>query len=149
MVGVLLPALVTGCASALVHTEGVAGPVTWQATDFKLVKTTVNGQPGARYSFTLRMKESSGTGMTFTKMQQSIFQHGVNPVSTQHTGRWHLRPHGELHVPFSFSWYCPQAFELCGGAVGAPRWEITLTGSDDRGQPVTAVIEVAPPPTSS
>jgi hypothetical protein len=87
--------------------------------------------------------------MTFTTLHQAISQQGVHPVSTQQTGRWRLRPHGELHIPFSFAWYCPQAFEVCVGAVGAPHWEITLRGSDDRGQPVTAVIEVTPPPVSS
>jgi hypothetical protein len=149
VVGVLFLALVTGCTAARVQTAGVAGPVAWQATEFTRAETTVNGQPGARYAFTLRVQEPRGTGLTFTTLHQAISQHGVQPVSTQQTGRWRLQPHGELHIPISFSWYCPQAFEGCARVVGAPRWVITLSGSDDRGQPVTAIIEVSPPATSS
>lgn len=44
-----ISALVMGCSSAHIRTEGIAGPVTWQAMDFQLAKAAVNNQPGERY----------------------------------------------------------------------------------------------------
>lgn len=136
---------VVGCASAGVRTEGATGPVAWQATDFKLAETTVNNQPGERYSFVLLLKETHGIGITFTELQQTVFQHGVlQSAARQQTGRWRLRPKGELRVPLAFSWYCP--ILPCDQVHGAPWWHITITGTDDRGQPVKLTLDVAPPP---
>jgi hypothetical protein len=145
LISSLIAALVMGCGSAPIRTEGIAGPVTWQAMDFQLAKATVNNQPGERYSFTLLLKETRGAGMTFTEIKWTISQHGVTPTTSDRTGRWRLPPHGQWRVPFSFSWYCPQAFESCAGARGVPQWNIILTGTNDRGQPVQVVIAVAPP----
>jgi hypothetical protein len=145
LISSLIAALVMGCGSAPIRTEGIAGPVTWQAMDFQLAKVTVNNQPGERYSFTLLLKETCGAGMTFTEIKWTISQHGVTPTTSDRTIRWRLPPHGQWRVPFSFSWYCPQAFESCAGARGVPPWNIILTGTDDRGQPVQVVIAVAPP----
>ena len=146
LISALIPTLVTGCASAPIRTEGVAGPVTWQALDFQLAKTTINKQPGERYAFTLLVKETRGAGITFTEMRWTISQHGVTPSTSERTGRWRLPPRGQWRLPFSVSWYCPQAVDSCPGATGVPQWHIILTGTDDRGQPVQVVIAVAPPP---
>lgn len=149
VISLFIAALLAGCAGAPVRTEGVAGPLTWKATDFELTKTTVNNQQTASYSFALFLKNTSGTGMTLTKMRGSVFQHGVSPASLEHTGQWRLGPDGELRAPFGFSWYCPEQFDGCGATAGTPQWKIILTGSDDRGQPVTAVIEIIAPPLPS
>lgn len=146
MISVL--ALVAACASASLRTEGVTGPITWQATDFKLAKTTANYQPGERYSFMLVLKEINGVGITLTEMKWTVSQHGLShSPSSQRTGSWRFRPHGELRIPFSFFRYCP--YDSCLEVYGAPRWNITFTGSDDRGQPVKLVIDVEPPPLQS
>jgi hypothetical protein len=79
LISSLIAALVMGCGSAPIRTEGIAGPVTWQAMDFQLAKATVNNQPGERYSFTLLLKETRGAGMMFTEIKWTISQHGVTP----------------------------------------------------------------------
>jgi hypothetical protein len=60
----LMSLLVGGCASTPVHTDGATGAVAWHAVDFQLAKTTVQGQPGERYAFTLVLSERGGTGVT-------------------------------------------------------------------------------------
>ncbi len=138
--------LVLGCAAAPIRTEGVTGPVAWYATDVTWAKTTVDGREGERYSLTLVLKETSGAGITFTHLKRAVFQHHVRSSPVERTGRWRLQPHGELQFPFSHSWYCPQAFDRCLEVYGAPQWTITLTGTDDRCQPVQLVIDFASPP---
>jgi hypothetical protein len=55
-----------------------------------------------------------------------------------------------LRLPFSFTHYCPQAFDGCRGPrVFTPHWHIALNGADDRGQPVQVVIDLDAPPISS
>ena len=146
----LMSLLVVGCALTPVHTDGVTGFVAWHATDFQLTKVTVRGQPGERYAFTLVLSDRGGTGVTFTALQRTVSAHHVRTTSTERTGRWRLRPNGELRLPFSFAYDCHQAFELCHEpATFAPHWHIVLNGADDRGQPVQVVIELDAPPISS
>lgn len=146
----LMSLLVGGCASTPVHTDGVSGSVAWHATDFQLAKATVQGQPGERYAFTLVLSDRGATGVTFTVLQRTVSAPQVRTVSTERTGRWRLPPNGTLRFPFSFTHYCPQAFDSCSGpAVFAPHWHIVLHGADDRGQPVQVVIDLDAPPISS
>ena len=63
--------LVGGCASP-VHTDGATDAVAWHAVDFQLAQTTVQGQPGERYAFTLVLRERGGTGVTFTALQRTV-----------------------------------------------------------------------------
>jgi hypothetical protein len=142
--------MLVGCASAPLHTEGVAGPVAWQATAFQLAKTTIQGQPGERYAFTLVLHNTGGTGVTFTELQRTVSAHQVQTASTERKGQWRLPPHGELRLPFAFAHYCPQAFESCSEPpVFAPHWHLVLNGADDHGQPVQVVIELDVSPISS
>ena len=146
----LMSLLVVGCASTPVHTNGVTGSVAWHATDFQLTKATVQGQPGERYAFTLILSDREGIGVTFTVLQRTVSAHQVRTASTEQTGLWRLRPNGELRLPFSFAYYCHQAFEICHEpAPFAPHWHIVLNGADDRGQPVQVVIDLDAPPMSS
>jgi hypothetical protein len=145
----LMSLLVAGCASTPVHTDGTTGAVAWHAIDFQLAQTTVQGQPGERYAFTLVLSERSGTGVTFTTLQRIVSAPRVSPASTARTGRWRLPPNGELRLPFSFTHYCPQAFDgLRGPHVFTPHWQIVLNGADGRGQPVQVVIDLDVPPLS-
>jgi hypothetical protein len=146
----LMSLLVVGCASPPVHTNGVTGAVAWHATEFQLTTATVQGQPGERYAFTLVLSDRGGTGVTCTALQQTVSAHQVRTTSTARTGRWRLRPNGELRLPCSYTYYCHQAFESCRGpATFAPHWHIVLDGADDRGQPVQVVIELDAPPIAS
>ncbi len=138
-----LAALIAGCASPPIRTEGVTGPVTWHAIDLKLAKTTVDGIEGERYSLTLVLKEMNGTSITFTNMKRTVFQHHVSRSSpAEDVGRWRLQPNGELRFPLSFAWYCPG--QPCLPVHGGPQWNILLTGTDDRGQPVRLAIDFVP-----
>ena len=146
----LMSLLAGGCASTPVQTDGATGAVAWHAVDFQLAQTTVQGQPGERYAFTLVLSERGGTGVTFTALQRTVSAHRVQTASTARTGRWRLPPHGELRLPFSFTHYCSQAFDRCRGpATFTPHWHIVLNGADDRGQPVQVVIDLDGPPLSS
>ena len=143
----LMSLLVMGCASTPVHTDGVSGAVAWHATDFQLTKTTVQGQPGEQYAFTLVLSNRGGTGVTFTTLQRTVSAHKVRAASTERTGHWRLPSNGELRLPFSFTHYCSQAFDSCRGpAVFTPHWHLVVTGADDRGQPVQVVIDLYAPP---
>jgi hypothetical protein len=143
----LISLLVGGCASTPVHTDGVSGPVAWHATDFQLTETTIQGQPGEQYAFTLVLSDRGTTGVTFTTLQRTVTAHHVRMASAERTGRWRLPPNGTLRFPFSFAYYCHQAFEICNEPVPfAPRWHIVLDGADDRGQPVQVVIDLSTPP---
>jgi hypothetical protein len=128
----------------------MTGSVAWHATAFQLAQATVQGQPGERSAFTLVLKELNGVGITFTDLQRTVSARHVNTASTERTGRWRLRPNGELRLPFSFTYYCPQAFDSCSGPpVFAPHWHLVLKGADDRGQPLQVVIDLDVPPRSS
>jgi hypothetical protein len=111
----LMSLLVVGCASTPVHTDGVTGSVAWRATDFQVTKAAVQGQPGERYAFTLVLSDRARTGVTFTALQRTISAPQVHTTSTARTGCWRLPPNGELGLPFSFTHYCPQAFDSCSG----------------------------------
>jgi hypothetical protein len=142
--------LVSGCASTPVHTGGISGALAWDAADFQLTETTVEGQAGERYAFTLVLSDRGATGVTFTALQRTVSAQHVRTASIERAGRWRLPPNGTLRLPFSFTHYCPQAFDSCSGpAVFAPHWHIVLKGADDRGQPVQVVIDLDAPPVSS
>jgi hypothetical protein len=146
----LISLLGMGCASPLVHTDGVTGAVAWHATEFQLVKSTVQDQPSERYAFTLVLSNRGGTGITFTALHRTVSAYQVRTTSSERTGRWRLPPHGTLRLPFSFAYYCHQAFEVCHEpATFAPHWHIVLNGADDPGQPVQVVIHLDAPPITS
>jgi uncharacterized protein YceK len=140
--------LVVGCAAIAARTQGVEGPVSWRATDFKVVKTPAGSERSGGYSFVLILKEMTGVGIVFTSLQHTVSQHGIQPSSAEATGRWVLPAHGELRLPFAFSWHCPEVFEACGPVLGAPHWTIVLAGTAGRGKPVRLVIDLIIPPTS-
>src|SRR5262245_40868854 len=126
--------LLSGCAMYL---RGVSGPVAWQATDLRVVERSVAGAERDIYAFTLVLEETQGTALTFTQMEYTISQPGVNPAgTTRHTTiLWKLRPRGELRQPFSFYWFC-DASQCQERRPIAPWYTIVLTGTNNHGQPV-------------
>ena len=143
MLGILVVAM--GCASAPVSRSDVAGAVAWRATAFQRVPTTVQDRPGERYSFTLLLREQTGTGITFTRVTQTVSAAAVQPMTVTQDGQWRLPPKGELQLPFRLVWSCPALSETCATAAGPPHWHILLTGTTDHDHPVQLGLEVDAP----
>src|SRR5215510_5982695 len=103
----LISALVMGCGSAHIRTEGIAGPVTWQAMDFQSAKAAVNNQPGERY------------------LPTRGNPHDIRPDwSVALPSPW------PVACTILFLVVLPQAFESCAGARDVPQWNIILTGTN-------------------
>ena len=146
----LLGMVVAGCAPLGIRTEGVSGPIAWRATDLKIravgeASGFIGRAVQEAYSFTLVLKESQGTAITFTNMAATFsVATAVLPGSFEQTGRWELRPYGELRWPLETSYSCT-SIDCVNPGVIAPVWHITLTGTDDRSQPVRVVIDLRLP----
>jgi hypothetical protein len=134
-----------GCASASVSRSDIAGAVAWRATAFQQVRTTVHDRPAERYTFTLLLREQTGTGMTVTRVTQTVSAAYVQSMTVTQNGQWRLPPAGELQLPFRLVWSCPALSEACSTAAGAPYWHILLTGSTDHAHPVQLTLEVDVP----
>jgi hypothetical protein len=135
-----------GCASAPVARSDSTGAVAWRVMAFQRVPTAVSDHPGERYTFTLLLREQAGTGMTFTRVVQTVSALQVAPMAATQDGRWRLPPKGELQLPFRLVWSCPALSEPCSTAAGPPHWHIHLTGITDHGAPVQLALEVNAPP---
>ena len=73
--GILAGALIVGwgplgCASAPVSRSDIAGSIAWHAIAFQRVLTTVQDRPAEQYTFTLRLREHTGVGITWTRHAQ-------------------------------------------------------------------------------
>jgi hypothetical protein len=134
-----------GCASAPVSRSDIAGAIAWRATAFQRVPTTVHDRPGERYTFTLLLREQTGTGFTFTRVTQTVSAAQVEPMTVTQDGQWRLPPMGQLQLPFRLVWSCPTLSQACSAATGPPRWHILLTGSTDQGSPVQLILEIDAP----
>jgi hypothetical protein len=143
MLGLLV--VVMGCASAPVSRSDVVGSVTWRATAFQRVPMTVHDRPGERYTFTLLLHERAGTGITFTRVTQTVSADSVRPRTATEEGQWRLPPKGELRLPFRLVWSCPALSETCSAPAGPPHWHILLVGTTDHGEPVELSLEVDAP----
>jgi hypothetical protein len=135
----------TGC---IAHLKGVSGPVTWQATDLRVIERSVSGAARDIYAFTLVLEETYGAALTFTNLEYTISQPAFNPTgeTRQAVISWKLRPYGELRLPFSSYWYCAALATDClrAGAI-APWYHIILTGTDDQGRAVRVAMDLRLP----
>jgi hypothetical protein len=118
------------------RTAGTAGPVQWQAIDLERSRRRVNGQEMDAYDFTLVVRETRGVGITFTNAKNDIYQ-GNWEGHSEHDERLELLPYCELQMAFSSTGF------------RTPLWTITLTGKDEKDQPVLVTIETALPPDPS
>ncbi len=145
---VLLGVVVAGCAVRGVRTEEIRGPVTWRAENFRIIQRPIVGDAtrdkGDHYMFTLVLREPHGTAITFTHIAWTVDQPNTTSAASENTGRWALRPHGELRLPFSAYFYCSESVCWETGAL-APVYNIILTGTDDQGQPVRVAIDLRLP----
>jgi len=146
----ILGAVLTGCASLGVRTEGTSGPIAWHVTDLKSeLVPGLRGTPGdarGTYSFTLVLKETQGIRITFTYRKDTMYASSITILqSVDQAINLRLRPHEERRFPLTFSWGCPAGDCLQVENV-APRWTINLTGTDGKGNAVTVVININLPP---
>jgi hypothetical protein len=143
MLGLLVIAM--GCAGAPVSRGDIVGSIAWRATAFQRVPMTVHDRPGERYTFTLLLREQAGTGITFTRVTQTVSAAVVRPMTVTQEGQWRLPPQGELQLPFRLVWSCPALSEACSTAAGPPHWHILLVGTTDHGEPMQLSLEIDAP----
>jgi len=146
-VAVILILPVTACASLGVKTSGISGPVAWQAVEMNVSGNAVLGQNSSWYSFVLALKETSGSTITFTRVEGSVSAgYGVLRPAERvvDVGRWQLPPHGELRLgPFASRLICVDS--PCGLGSFAPVWKIVLAGKDEEDHEIRLLIDVALP----
>jgi hypothetical protein len=148
LAGLLLPLGLAACASLSPRTQGHTDLVAWQATDLSLEQKTVNGRSGWFYSFALLVTEERGKAILFTEIETTIYQPGVMPWSGRFRGAWRLGTNEQFRIPLVSTIYCHSTGGgMCSGTqVPIPLWQIRMSGTDDRGQPVTTVIDLSLPP---
>src|SRR2546425_11517779 len=109
-VAVILILPVTACASLGVKTSGISGPVAWQAVEMNVSGNAVLGQNSSWYSFVLALKETSGSTITFTRVEGSVSAGSgvLRPAErVVDVGRRQPPPHGELRLgPFASRLIC-------------------------------------------
>src|SRR5882724_4009748 len=143
---VLLGMLIAGCVPLGTTTEGTSGPLAWHVTDLKTesvpgLRGTI-GEARGTYSFTPVLKETQGIPITFTYRKDTIYASSLTILkSADQAINLRFRPHQERRFPQTFSWGCPAGDCLQVENV-APRWTINLTGTDDKGSAVQAVINI-------
>jgi len=143
LIFVLLGMLMAGCVPLSTTTEGASGPITWHLTDLKT--TAVPGESQGMYAFTLVLKESQGTPITFTYRKDTIYASGLTVLrSVDQAIDLRLRPYEERRIPVTFTWGCP-AGDCRKLGIVAPIWVMNITGSDEKGQAVQAVIKIRLP----
>lgn len=131
------------CAAVQPHTEGRSGPLTWQATDLQWQPLGWDSRES--YNFTLRLQETAGTSLTFTKLAARLLNSpDGRPVWWEEDGQWRLPAHGDLRLPLTSSRHCPYIHCMQHGTL-APQWSITLQGTDERGNPVQYSLQVRLP----
>jgi hypothetical protein len=134
--------VVMGCAGTPVPRSDITESIAWRATAFQRVPITVRDRPGERYTFRLLLREQAGTGITFTRVRQTVSATHVEPMTATQDGAWRLPPNGELQLPFRMVWSCPDLSETCSNAAGSPHWHILLTGATDYGHPVQLSLQI-------
>jgi hypothetical protein len=126
-----------------VRTQGVSGPVDWRTTDFEWHPEAFGEQV---YTFTLLLRETQGRDLTFTRVAAVLYNATDSlPAHWQRTGQWRLPAQGELRIPLGSRRYCP--YVKCGdsGPGLEPVWHLTLSGTDQGGQPVRLVMDLRLP----
>ncbi len=140
-------ASVLGCASFAVKTEGVAGPVSWQATDLDLSRRTSGTQDLWTYSFFVLLHEQQGTSLVFNEIRTAVYQPRVDTWATTYNGVWRLGANGLMRIPLQVTLYCPSTGggNCAGPSVPAPLWQLGLRGRDEQKRPISIVIDIRLP----
>jgi len=142
-IGALMILTIAGCAALGPRTEGVAGPIRYRATDLELARRTIDNRELWFYSFSVHVTELQGRELVFNEIETTVYQPGTRPWSPVYRGKWKLPAHGELRIPLATTLACRGPEGNCSGPnVPMPLWQITLTGTDDRDEPIRLVIDL-------
>ena len=145
LIGIVLIAA-TACASLGPLTEGSAPGLTWHTADTELARRTADTRSWWEYSFSLVVKETRGTALTFNEIKTTVYQPGINPWSPVYRGVWELGANDTFRIPLNVSLTCPHTVTACGGNnVPIPLWHITMLGRSATGEPVRYVIDLRMP----
>ena len=112
----------------------------------RVIERSVSGADRDIYTFALVLEEMQGVAITFTNLEYTVLQPGLNPtgISYHSSILWKLRSRGELRQPFSFYWDCGD--RQCPPWVAtAPWYNIALTGTNAQGQPIQVAIDLKLP----
>lgn len=144
LVILLMSVAMAGCTTMGLRTSGVTGPVSWQATELQWQPEVFETQE--IYTFTLVLHETQGTDMLFTKIHAILRNASQSrPAYWEKTGQWSLPARGELRLPLGSRRWCPYVKCWHAGPAFAPVWDITLTGTDQKGQPVQLTLDLRLP----
>ena len=127
-------------------TEGSAAGLAWHTADVTLGRKTLDVRSWWEYSFSLVVKETRGTALTFNEIKTTAYQPGISPWSATYRGVWQLPANDAFRIPLSVSLACPHGAPNCTGTnVPIPLWRITMTGRTVGGEPVRYVIDLRMP----
>ena len=148
-----LVVLLCSCASLGPRVQGETEVLSWKATDMRLELRPVQGGNRYFYTFNLVVRETRGTALRFNEIVTTIYQPGIGPWTGKYQGDWRLAPREAFRVPLQSTINCLSTTPNCLGTnVPVPLWRITMTGTDDKAQPIKAVIDLSlpadPPPSS-
>lgn len=132
--------MLTGCAmmedmaNMGVKTAGEHPIAKWHVTDLRAY--TVGMDEREIYEFTLVLEEARGRVVTFTRMDATFVNNRHSrEFSWDKEGSWTLPAYGELRLPLGSYRYCHVVNCRDWGMLG-PTWNLTLTGTDELGEPV-------------
>ncbi len=132
-----------GCATIERQTEGQGQALRWHATDFHYYTMAMDQREF--YEYTLVLEELQGSKITFTTMQANVRNNVQSRRSDwKRSGQWVLPAGGELRLPLGTYRRC-RLDDCRDWGTLAPIWQLVLTGTDDQGQAVREVIEMALP----
>ena len=136
--------LLAGCSTFGTRTSGVSGPVEWRTTDFAW---NAEGFGEQAYTFMLILRDMQGSDLTFTHVAAMLHNAADSrPAFWERTGQWRLPAHGEVPIFLGSRRYCPSAPCWDSGPGLVPVWHLTLSGTDQRGQPIRLVMDLRLPP---
>src|SRR5262245_46666679 len=90
LLAVCVHMVLTACTTSGPRIDGEPAPVTWQATDFRIITRTVDGVERTLYTFMLVLEETQGSGITLTQLDYTIYHPGfaVIPASERTAILW-------------------------------------------------------------
>src|SRR5262245_41555829 len=102
---ILVYALVfSGCA-APGKMSGDAGPLRWAATEPTFDRADRGGKATEYYRTSVTIV-TGGPAITFTRLQTTLYERGMDPLTQVREGQWRLLTDGKLELPLGFYLTC-------------------------------------------